>query len=226
MSASCKVCLGKECWRKCKATVVDSVEAAETLKGCQVVDGFLDIQMKTTLGVNIEKVLKESLSEIVEIEDYLKISRSFPIVTLKFLKNLNLIKGTQLENNKYSIVIWDNENLENLFEDGQKLEVKNGKLFIHFNPRLCFDKVDKLANLTSREIENLENAQFSNGDKISCNMTKVETEVVEVMENSVGIKWNTLKAEKTVLEYVVYYIKAEYKDIDMWTSRDTCGNDG
>lgn len=226
MSASCTPCLGRECWRKCKATIIDSVESAHSLKGCQIIDGHLEIQIKAKAGVNIEQVLMESLSGIVEIEDYLKISRSFPITSLKFLKNLQVIRGSKLESDKYSIVIWDNENLEHLFKNEQKLEIQNGKLFIHFNPKLCFDIVDKLS--TSKTIENLENAQFTNGDKASCNVTKFEVELLETLSNAARIKWKPLKLanDEEILEYVIFFIAAPQQNVDLWNSRDTCGNDG
>jgi hypothetical protein len=228
MSASCSPCTGKDCWRKCKPVVVDSVEAAESLKGCQVIQGALDIQMKSKSGVNIDQVLRDSLSDIVEIEDYLKISRSYPIVTLKFLKSLRTIQGKKLESNKYSIIIWNNENLENLFEESQQLEVPSGQLFVHYNPRLCFDKVRKLSNSTSRTIEDVESAKTSNGDKISCDIAMIKAEVADVHLNSAMVRWSVAKNEsgKAVLEYVIYYIPAPEKNIDLWTSRDTCGNDG
>lgn len=228
MSASCTPCLGKECWHKCKPVVVDSVEAAEALKGCQIVDGPLEIQVKTEQGVNIEQALESSFSEIVEIEDYLKISRSFPLISLKFLKNLKVIHGKRLESKKYSVVIWDNENLENLFLEDQKLEVNSGKLFVHFNPKLCFDKIEKLSKSAFLTTEDLENSQFSNGDKAFCNITKLEVELVEVLPNSAHIKWNPLKLneEEAILEYVIFYIAALEKNVDLWNSRDTCGNDG
>jgi insulin receptor len=228
MSASCTPCLGKECWRKCKSVIIDSVEAAEALKGCQIVDGSLEIQIKSKLGVNIEEVLENSLSQIIEIENYLKVSRSFPIISLKFLKNLKVIHGTQLESNKYSIVIWDNQNIEKLFDENQKLEVKSGKLFVHFNPKLCFDKVDQLSKSTLQAIQNLENAQLSNGDKAHCNISKIEVEMLEVLADSAHIKWTPLKIDdnEAILEYVIFFISAPEQNIDLWNSRDTCGNDG
>jgi insulin receptor len=227
MSATCTPCTGKDCWRKCKPIDVDSVEAARTLKGCQVIQGALKIQIKTKSGVSIAEVLRDSLSDIIEIEDYLKVSRSYPIVSLKFLKNLKTIQGKKLENNKNSIVIWDNENLEYLFDDLQQLKVHNGSIFIHHNPRLCFDKIEKLSKSTSRDIEQLENAKLSNGDKTSCNVTRLGAEVIEVSMNSAQLRWNALNdTEKNVLEYVIYYLPAPEQNIDLWSSRDTCGNDG
>jgi insulin receptor len=111
---------------------------------------------------NVVKELENSLSDIVEIHDYLKIARSFPIVSLSFLKKLRVIKGNRLEGGKYSLIIWDNQNLEELWSENQQVKIDNGKLFFYFNPKLCFYKVERLAK-TQAQIENYDTASKSNG---------------------------------------------------------------
>lgn len=49
---------------------------------------------------NIVKDLEKSMGMIEEIGGYLKIVRSFPLVSLNFLKNLKRIRGNQLESQK------------------------------------------------------------------------------------------------------------------------------
>lgn len=50
--------------------------------------------------VNIVKELEESLSMIEEITGYLKVVRSFPLVSLSFLRKLHVIRGEILESSK------------------------------------------------------------------------------------------------------------------------------
>lgn len=50
---------------------------------------------------NIVKELEESLAFVHTVKDFVKVARSYPIVSLNFLKNLQLIKGDDLVNNKY-----------------------------------------------------------------------------------------------------------------------------
>lgn len=50
--------------------------------------------------VNIVKELEESLSMIEEITGYLKVVRSFPLVSLTFLRKLHIIRGEILESSK------------------------------------------------------------------------------------------------------------------------------
>lgn len=50
---------------------------------------------------NIVNELEENLNMIEEIDGYIKIVRSFPLVSLNFLKSLKVIHGYTLESSKY-----------------------------------------------------------------------------------------------------------------------------
>lgn len=50
--------------------------------------------------VNVVKELEENLKMIEEIQGYLKIVRSFPLMSLNFLKKLRVIHGDLLESGK------------------------------------------------------------------------------------------------------------------------------
>lgn len=202
------------------------------MKGCAIIDGPLEIQIRSSAksidsATNIVKELENSLIEIVEIRDYLKIARSFPIVSLNFLKNLKVIKGEKLESNKYAIFIWDNQNLQRLFDDKQNITIEKGKLFFHFNPKLCFYKIEELAKTPSK-IENYDTAKISNGDKTPCNVTVLDVKPEKILTNAVVLKWKKLELEdeRSLLSYVVYYIPAPKQTVKLWDGRDACGNDG
>lgn len=49
---------------------------------------------------NIVNELEDNLNMIEEIDGYIKIVRSFPLVSLNFLKNLKVIHGHMLESQK------------------------------------------------------------------------------------------------------------------------------
>lgn len=228
MSASCKPCIGKECWHACEAPIIDSIASLQTLKGCQVVRNSLEIQIKARSegNTNIMNELQNSLSDIIEIEGYLKVSRSTPISSLNFLKSLKLIRGTHLDKNEYSVVIWDNPNIQHLFNENQKVEVENGKLFFHFNPKLCFYKIETLA-ANQYVIENYETAKLSNGDKTTCNITRLAVEVTAVFSQGATFKLTPLELddERSILSNVVFYKETLEQNVDLWEGRDACGND-
>ncbi len=92
------------------------------------------------------KELQQNLVDIEVIEEYLKIARSHPILSLSFFKNLKRIDGKRLESNRNALIVWENQNLQELFDENQTIAIGgNGKLFFHFNPKLCFNKIKKLA---------------------------------------------------------------------------------
>lgn len=228
---SCRLC-GSECLKKCQAKIIDSIAAAQTLKGCAIIEGPLEIQIRSSAKSvdatnNIVRELEKSLSDIVEIQDYLKIARSFPIVSLSFLKKLKVIRGKRLESNKYALVIWDNQNLQELWDESQKIRVENGRLFFHFNPKLCFFKIERLTTDPTL-IENYETAKMSNGDKTPCNVTSLDVRVADIFPNAALLSWAPLhlEDERSLLSYVVFYISALYKNVTLWDGRDACGNDG
>lgn len=76
-------------------------------------------------GTNIIRELEQSLSSIEEITGYLKIARSFPVVSLSFLKNLKRIRGMVLDSKKYSLVVLDNQNLQELWDVDHKVGLLN-----------------------------------------------------------------------------------------------------
>lgn len=227
----CRPC-GSECQKKCQAKIIDSIAAAQTLKGCAIIEGPLEIQIRSSAKTvdstnNVVKELENSLSEIIEIHDYLKIARSFPIVSLSFLKKLKYIRGKRLESNKYALVIWDNQNLQELWDENQEVQIDNGQLFFHFNPKLCFFKIERLTKFPGR-IENYDTAKISNGDKIPCNVTSLAVNVANILSHAALLTWDPLKLEdeRSLLSYVVFYIPAQYTNVTLWDGRDACGNDG
>ena len=88
----------------------------------------------------------------------LKVSRSFPIVSLDFFKNLKEIQGTSTEDtvekkSHYSLEIMENENLKTFFpanslvkitqRNGPKGKPKKGRAFIHYNQKLCRSEIKR-----------------------------------------------------------------------------------
>lgn len=71
-------------------------------------------------------------------------------------------------------IVLDNQNLQELWDwDSPKnrtIKISNrGKLFFHFNPKLCLNKIEKLRTIAGLEqFTDLEVAPTSNGDKVPC----------------------------------------------------------
>lgn len=120
---------------------------------------------------NIGKEFDKFLGEIEEIQGKLKITRTFSLISLNFFRNLQRI-GTKLQtSDPFALHVMDNANLADLFPTNVSIE--HGRLFFHFNPKLCIDKIEALkpytadlANVTSIPVEDV--AINSNGDKVAC----------------------------------------------------------
>ena len=228
----CRPC-GDACKKKCQARIIDSIAAAQMLKGCAIIEGPLEIQIRSSAKTvdssnNVVKELENSLSDIEEIHDYLKIARSFPIISLSFLKNLKVIRGKRLESGKHSLIIWDNQNLQELWNEKQTVVIEKGQLFFHFNPRLCFYKIEQLTPNDKNRIDNYDTAKLFNGNKIPCNVTFIPVEVSAVLPQGALLQWPPLSVDdpRSLLGYVVFYIPAPHDNVTIWDGRDACGNDG
>ena len=106
--------------------------------------------------------LEDNLGRVTVITGSLKVSRSFPIVSLDFFKNLREIQGISTEDididiekkAHYSLELLENENLQKLFpansnvtitqRNGKKGTPKPGKAFIHYNQKLCPSEIKRL----------------------------------------------------------------------------------
>lgn len=227
----CKMCHGP-CLKTCSQKIIDSISAAQQLQGCAIIQGSLEIQIRSQggRGANIIKELENSLSSIVEITGYLKIARSYPIISLSFLKNLQRIKGNRLDQNKHSLTVLDNQNLQELWPPDHKVVIERGNLFFHFNPKLCFYKIKALTDNAGSmvKIENEDISHIYNGDKTVCNVTKLNVTAHVVNPYAVLLEWDplTIDDERSLLGYVVSYIVDPYGNITMFDGRDACGTDG
>ncbi|XP_012056411.1 PREDICTED: insulin-like receptor [Atta cephalotes] len=230
---TCQKCEGPSCLKECAGANVDSIASAQKLRGCTHIAGSLEIQIRG--GKNIVKELEDSLSTIEEIDGYLKIVRSFPLISLNFLKNLRVIRGQTLENGKYSLAVLDNQNLQELWDWNTHPNITilssggPAKLFFHFNPKLCLHEIEKLREKAKlEEFTDHDVASSSNGDKVACNVTELKTKVTKKSSRGAIIEWKAFTHHDTrsLLGYVVYFIEAPNQNITMYDGRDACGGDG
>ncbi|RZC43079.1 insulin-like receptor [Asbolus verrucosus] len=197
--------------KECAGVNIDSITLAKQLRGCTHITSSLEIQIRG--GRNVVNELEENLGMIEEIDGYLKVVRSFPLVSLNFLKNLKRINGNQLESQKYVFVVLDNQNLQELWDWGTKkeLEIKNE-----------IEGLQKIANLGNST--ELEVATNSNGD-----VDELIVEPPKVRDSrGVVLEWKPfiMKDQRKLLGYIVYSIEAPIKNVTLYDGRDACGGDG
>ncbi|XP_017772615.1 PREDICTED: insulin-like receptor [Nicrophorus vespilloides] len=224
----CFPCLGR-CKKECQGMVIDSVVTAKRLRGCTHINGSLEIQIRSG-GRSVVSELEENLSMIEEIDGYIKVVRSFPLVSLNFFKNLKVIRGNSLEFKKYVVIVSDNQNLQDLWDfENRTLKIDHGGLFFHFNPKLCMYKIEALREMANlSEFEERDVASNSNGDRIACNVQNLVVNVTNSGPRAIVLAWAPfeMKDHRALLGYVVYSIKAPEQNITLYDGRDACGGDG
>ena len=173
----CVKCSGN-CTVQCEGVTVNSPESARSLKSCTHING--DLVINVNRG-DITAVLEESLADIQEIFGSLKIERSHSLVSLHFFKSLRKIGSVQQYYSQKTLSIFENDNLQKLFRDGQVIKLGERKsVFIHFNPKLCLREITKFLDLAEVQEEQRKDnfvSTVSNGNKIVCSEEKLYLKV-------------------------------------------------
>ncbi|XP_051859344.1 insulin receptor [Drosophila albomicans] len=207
-SSACVPCAATEpCISVCspdpsdEVIVIYNLGDAEELKGCQIVNSSLYISIRNNVH---EERLMESLSSIREIRGHLKIFRT-SLTSFKFLENLQRIHGDPLENNHYGIIIYDNNELTELWEPKVRLELVKGGIFMHRNNKLCNMHMKEFQRLVSYD-KVLESLQTNDQD-VLCGPSKLQLNVQILSHRTILLIWP--KAQKSVELELIYRIVAE-----------------
>lgn len=183
------------------------------------------------IPANIVRELEMFLSDIEVIEGQLSVVRSFPLLSFSFFKSLRIIRGDPSGKDKYGLRVIENQNLQALFT--QNVTVEHGRIFFHFNPKLCMNIIEQFKDnvVDLRNISKLptdEVAPNSNGDKIACNVTSLKVNITKIQPTMVLMDLEPLfyEDQRQLLGYLVYYMPAPYQNVTMFDGRDACGADG
>lgn len=199
------------------------------------------------LPTDILTELEQSLKDLEEIRGSLRVSRSHPLVSLHFFKKLRYIGGETLEMGKYSLSVYDNPNLKELFawNETRKLHINRGGIFFHLNPYLCVSKIKDLQIYGNvREWDERDVSNSTNGEKATCDVVEI-TLVLDEAPLSTGndkndstavdgpvkpparlqLKWNNVRDQfhdkRNLISYKIYYRKAR-TNVTKYDGRDAC----
>ncbi|XP_034951870.1 insulin-like receptor [Chelonus insularis] len=220
---TCKSCNGT-CRKVAKGGIIRHISDAQTFRGVTVIDGGLEFRIRNG-NPNIINELTNAFGNIEEITGYLKVTHSFAISTLSFLKKLRVIKGEKLEMNNASLIILDNPNLSNLFGENQKIQITNGRMFFHYNPKLCMSKITALANMVGiTNFTELEIQPDSNGEKVACDIVNINITVKQKGSSDATFEWEVYNPRdgQRLLSYLLNYIETENENITF--EANSCGN--
>ncbi|XP_064252832.1 insulin receptor [Passer domesticus] len=225
----CTPCAGP-CPKVCdfgKEKTIDSVTSAQELRGCTVLNGSLVINIRG--GNNIAAELEANLGLIEEISGYLKIRRSYALVSLSFFRKLHLIRGETLEAGNYSFYALDNQNLRQLWDwSKHNLTIARGKLFFHYNPKLCLSEIHKMEEIsgTKGRQERNDIALKTNGDQASCENELLKFSSIRTSHDKILLKWEPYWPPdfRDLLGFMLFYKEAPYQNVTEFDGQDACGS--
>uniref|UniRef100_H2YE93 Tyrosine-protein kinase receptor n=1 Tax=Ciona savignyi TaxID=51511 RepID=H2YE93_CIOSA len=229
----CVMCDG-QCDKVCNGiegiVEITDVKSLEKVRGCTVLRAQLRITL--TGGSEVVEKLEAALVELREVGSLL-VRRSFPLVSLSFLKSFRRITGEDDYlggADSYSVYIVENKNLKDLwkvdsFKDGTNFTIGGGKAYFQYNPYLCMDKIDKISNLTAEIEDENDISLLSNGDSVTCVMEKLEIVSVTDLGDVVEIEWKNIyvKDYRTLIGYQIFYKKSKYENATRYLAVDGCG---
>ncbi|XP_044730149.1 insulin-like growth factor 1 receptor [Chrysoperla carnea] len=220
----CEICADGPCSSSCNDNhTLTDMSTIEKVKGCRIINGTLEIrhiQSEQTL-----KELYEALNALEQICGGLIVQRNY-FSSLNFLPKLRAIHGERINSN-YSVSVMENPNLASLLNWTviQNLTIK-GKLFFHYNPKLCLGEIDKFrqkANLKYNFTE-LEISRNSNGDKVECGFDSINSTYKVLSSTSVEIQWDPYHPPKThaIFGYQVFYAPSELVNTNRYRVAEVC----
>ncbi|XP_072050525.1 insulin-like peptide receptor isoform X2 [Amphiura filiformis] len=227
----CQPCDGP-CPKVCEGIDINSVAAAAQFAGCTKVMGTLSISIHGASNNNIMKELEDSLGMLEEITGALEVRKAASISSLNFLKSLRIVRGDYLINGKYAIYVMDNRNLQHLFhwDTHPNISVSGlGKLFFHFNPKLCMSEINKLNRRIGRNnsFDHTDINPSTNGDQVACSTDRLEVQQ-RVFGTIVLLGWSTddveLGDQRNLLGFMVQWKESPNMDVKEFEGEDTCGS--
>uniref|UniRef100_A0A8K9VFA2 Tyrosine-protein kinase receptor n=1 Tax=Oncorhynchus mykiss TaxID=8022 RepID=A0A8K9VFA2_ONCMY len=211
--------------RGCYIKVIDSVDAAQSLKGCTVVKGNLQINIRR--GQNIVSELESFMGLIQTVTGYVRIRHSQTLGSLSFLKSLRYINGEDLMDDMYAFHAVDNQHLQFLWDWTQhNLTIRAGKLFFRSNPKLCMSEIRKMWQRTGIT-EKFEEDDFrNNGDRASCESKILRFKSNSTMSNRIKVTWQRYRPPdyRDLISFILYYKEAAYQNITEFDGQDGCGS--
>uniref|UniRef100_A0A8D3D8J2 Tyrosine-protein kinase receptor n=1 Tax=Scophthalmus maximus TaxID=52904 RepID=A0A8D3D8J2_SCOMX len=178
---------------------------------------------------NIAAELEASLGQIEEITGYLTVRRAYALVSLSFLRKLRIIRGEHLETDIYAFYALDNQNLRELWDwSKHNLTIQRGRVFFHYNSKLCMSEIRKMEDVTGTKDRNQKNdiAVRNNGDQASCETKMLKFTVVKTTSNMIMLKWEPFWPLdfRDLLGFMVLYKEAPYKNVTEFDGQDACGS--
>ncbi|XP_041639602.1 insulin-like growth factor 1 receptor [Cheilinus undulatus] len=223
-SMFCTACDGL-CDKVCHEKVIDSMDAAQSLKGCTVIKGNLHINIRR--GHNMVAELESFTGLIQRVTGYVRIRHSHTLSSLAFLRSLRYIDGEELLDDMYAFSAFDNQQLQYLWDWKQhNLTIKNGRLFFRANPKLCMSEIRKMWEKTGIQ-GHFEDSDFrNNGDRASCESAILKFKSNTTSSTRIKLTWQRYRPRdyRDLISFILYYKEAPFQNITEFEGQDGCGS--
>lgn len=220
----CSACNGL-CDKICPSAVIDSVDAAQSLKDCTIIDGNLDINIRH--GNNIASELESFMGLIQTVTGYVRIRHSHTLDSLSFLKSLHNINGNELIDNVYAFSAINNVNMQYLWNWTQhNLTIQSGRLFFRMNPKLCMSEIHKMVEKTAITVKQEEGDFHNNGQRASCESHILKFKSNDTTSYTIWLTWEHYRPHNYTDHdsFIVYYKEAPFQNITEFDGLDGCGS--
>ncbi|XP_028442056.1 insulin-like growth factor 1a receptor isoform X2 [Perca flavescens] len=220
----CNACNGP-CDKPCSSPVIDSVDAAQSLKDCTVIEGNLDINIRR--GNNIASELESFMGLIQKVTGFVKIRHSHALGSLSFLKSLRYINGQELIDNMYSFSAINNQHLQYLWDWSQhNLTIGNGRLFFRQNPKLCMSEIHKMWEKTGIAVKPDEGDFRNNGERASCESHILKFKSNITSSHTIRLTWERYRPPdySDLISFIIYYKESPFQNITEFDGQDGCGS--
>uniref|UniRef100_A0A8C2GSZ4 Insulin-like growth factor 1 receptor n=1 Tax=Cyprinus carpio TaxID=7962 RepID=A0A8C2GSZ4_CYPCA len=210
-SMFCSACDGL-CDKVCESKTIDSVDAAQSLQGCTVIKGNLQINIRRG-------------NLIVLIAFFGSIFHTLNIRNLVFNTLLFVCVFSYYRLYAFSAV--DNQNLQYLWDWSQhNLTIKAGKLFFRFNPKLCMSEIQKMWEKTGVKEKMEEDDARSNGERASCKSYILKFKSNHTQSTRIKLTWERYRPPdyRDLISFIVYYKEAPFQNITEFDGQDGCGS--
>uniref|UniRef100_A0A8C4E5L4 Tyrosine-protein kinase receptor n=1 Tax=Dicentrarchus labrax TaxID=13489 RepID=A0A8C4E5L4_DICLA len=222
----CSACNGP-CDKPCTSPVIDSVDAAQSLKDCTIIAGNLDINIRRGSEYNIASELESFMGLIQRVTGYVKIRHSHALGSLSFLKSLRYINGQELIDNMYAFSAINNQHLQYLWDWSQhNLTILNGRLFFRRNPKLCMSEIHKMWEKTNITVKPEEGDFRNNGERASCESHILKFKSNNTSSHKVRMIWERYQPPDygDLISFIVYYKESPFQNITEFDGQDGCGS--
>ncbi|KAI9578818.1 insulin-like peptide receptor [Glossina fuscipes] len=156
----------------------------EDIKGCQILNSSVFLTIRNRIN---ENDLYQSFADVKEIKGHLNIYKNTYLSSLMFLKGLRKIHGKNSKDHHFSLTLYDNKNLRELWSPTEDFELIHGGMYVHANYKLCNRFLRKFVGdvIHDKSKDSLQ----TNDQEVLCAPAKLNVKIEVYSHSTVKFSW-------------------------------------